>query len=411
MDDFLDLPDDQIMAMSAPTSAPAAAPPVDESTTPTPPASEAGGVSTTSETTSPAAPAAAAEGGVESGANVDALSAADDAIPTPKVETPAPVTTPTETPKPADEVTTPVEAAKPADKPADKPAEAQPKAGEYTEEAGRALFDRLLGRPIKANGKELQLQSADEVEKLVQMGANYTKKMQALQPALRVVKMLENNGLLDEAKLSHLIDISKGDAGAIQKMLADKGFNALEADSEKAASYTPTDHRVTDAEMNFDAVLGDLESTPTGVELISEVAGQWDEQSKRAVFQEPKILTALAEQKANGLYAQVTTEVERLRALGEIPATIPFLQAYHAVAEMLTERMKATQETAPPSQPVVPAAPAAPVETRVATPAPAVKNTAQAQATAPVRTAPASATPAQTNWLDMPDSEFMKGRL
>lgn len=52
----------------------------------------------------------------------------------------------------------------------------------------------------------MQVNSVDEAIQLMQMGANYTRKMQELQPHRKTLLMLENNGLLDEGKLSFLID-------------------------------------------------------------------------------------------------------------------------------------------------------------------------------------------------------------
>src|SRR5690606_21653948 len=67
------------------------------------------------------------------------------------------------------------------------------------------LYKEIM-KPFKANGREIKLNSPEEVITLMQKGANYTKKMQALQPHLKIVRMLENNQLLDEGKLSQLID-------------------------------------------------------------------------------------------------------------------------------------------------------------------------------------------------------------
>lgn len=69
-------------------------------------------------------------------------------------------------------------------------------------------YKRILA-PFKANGKEVEVKSVDDAITLMQMGANYQKKMAALKPNLKILKILENNGLLDEGKLSFLIDLDK----------------------------------------------------------------------------------------------------------------------------------------------------------------------------------------------------------
>lgn len=296
----------------------------------------------------------------------------------------------------------------PSDKPADKPVVEDTKEPDY-----KAFYEQVLGQPIRANGKDIKLNSPDEVIQLVQMGANYTKKMQALQPALRVVKMLENNKLLDEEKISYLIDLGNQDPNAIQKLLTDSKFDPLAVDESKAAAYTPGNHQVTDRELAFQAALDEIEISPTGVELIQEMAGQWDQESKRAVYQDPQIITLLNAQKQSGIYGRITEEVNRRRVLGELQG-VPFLHAYKAVGDEL----HAQGRLAPtPAQPQVPAAPppastppsqpAVPVATRVATPPPQVSNTARAKAAQQVKTGPTTVKQ-EPNFLELPDEEFLK---
>ena len=60
----------------------------------------------------------------------------------------------------------------------------------------KAEYERLT-QSFKANGKEIAVANVDEAISLMQMGANYNKKMAALKPNLKLLKLLENNKLLD----------------------------------------------------------------------------------------------------------------------------------------------------------------------------------------------------------------------
>ena len=84
----------------------------------------------------------------------------------------------------------------------------------------KSFFDKVTA-PFKANGRQMQIEDADDVIRLMQMGANYNKKMAGLKPALKMVKMLERNKLLDEDRLNFLIDLDKKDPTAIAKFLKD----------------------------------------------------------------------------------------------------------------------------------------------------------------------------------------------
>lgn len=417
---YFDLPDDEVMGMSAPN--PVDTPPAGKS--PEELAAEqaaqaeadrvAGEEAARVQAEADAAAAAGGDGGQggeppQGEQAPDPLAAADDAtITNPPAAKPAEVKDPAAAQPPAgDPATDPAKAA--ADQntntdPAAKTGEQPAPAKVPTAEDHKAFYDRILGQPIKANGKEIQLRSPEEAERLIQMGLNYTKKMQAWQPRQRVVTMLENNGLLDEAKLSHLIDLSKGDPLAIQKLLTDSKFDPMTIDADKAASYKPGNHQVSDTEMAFNAALDDLESTTTGVELITEVAKQWDEQSRQAVYQDPGILRVINEQKALGLYTRITTEMDRLKTLGHLQG-VPFLQAYKAVGDMLNDQGRLAPE--PQKQPETP------VETRAAIPAAKVTNNEKAAAASPTKATPAAVKQEQ-NFLDLPDDQFMQqmqGRL
>lgn len=349
---------------------------------------------------------------------------ADDETKTPPVETPDPekpdgdapdpdavVTDPTKSPAaPAakgDEsgkVITADEAGK--DPPVSKekgvetPADTQIQKKEPTAEEQKSFYDMLLANPIKANGKDIQLESPEEVLKLVQMGANYTKKMQQLHPSLRLVKMLDNNGLLDEKKLAHLIDLDKGNPQAIQKFLADKKFDPHTVDEQEAAKYVPGDHQVSDAQIRFSNALDDLESTPAGKELIGIISSQWDGESKRAAYEEPSILQKIQDHRESGLYGQIEAEMNRQSALGKLDG-VPWLQAYQATGEMLAKLGKLKQPE-PVKQPAVA------IESRTVVKQPAkLPNTDKAQAAAATKAA-ASKIPSQTNYLELSDEEFLK---
>lgn len=268
-------------------------------------------------------------------------------------------------------------------------------------------YKRLMA-PIKANGKMIELKSPEELIQLAQMGANYTRKMQDIAPHRKVLLMLQNNDLLDEGKLSYLIDLDKKNPDAIKKLLQDSGINPLDIDTESKSSYQATSHAVTDAEANFQAVLSDLGSNEAGQKTLQVVHSGWDEASKNQLLVDPSVLTLIHEQREAGIYDRITTEIERRRTLGQITATTPFLKAYEQVGNELQAKGGFNDLIQPAAQtPATPAVPAVPVATRVVAPKPQVSNSAQANAAASTRT---TARRAETlvNPLAMSDDEFMK---
>ena len=114
----------------------------------------------------------------------------------------------------------------------------------------KTFHDKMMA-PFVANGKTIQLQSVDEAIQLMQMGANYTRKMQSIAPHRKVLMMLENNGLLDEGKLSRLIDLDKKNPEAIRALVKEAGIDPLDIDVESDSTYVPGDHVVSDEAMAF----------------------------------------------------------------------------------------------------------------------------------------------------------------
>lgn len=399
--DFLSMSDDEISNMSAPPAGvaePVVVPEPEEplATTPEPqePAKEP--VVTEPAVTEPVIPEKAP---VED----DKTLAAPDGE---KIEPPVPAK------KPETQVTEPAktEPEKPTTEP-EKPVE-EPVAKVLTVEEKAQALDSLM--TFKANGREIKLNSPAELLQLAQMGANYTKKMQKLQPAMRLITMLENNKLSDPAELSYLIDLHQKKPEAIQKLLADSKFDPNEVDVEKAAQYKPGAHQVSDVEVEFKNVLEEVESSTTGQELLVEVTRQWDEGSRRALFQQPKLLSELNVQKSLGIYGQITNEMERRHTLGDLQ-NVPFLVAYEAVGKDLYQKgllkfPDQIAETAPVvTEPVKPQ----PVAVRTVVPAPQVTNNDKAAAVSTPKTT-AATVKTEPDYLTMPDEEFLKqfqGRL
>lgn len=229
--------------------------------------------------------------------------------------------------------------------------EGKPVAGEPTAVQEAPNYEELYKKvmaPFKANGKEFVPESPDEMIRLAQMGANYTKKMQGLAPRLSLMRMLEVNDLLDEGKLSFLIDVNKKDPKAIQKLLHDSKLDPLDLDAAAEPTYVPGNHRVSDQEMKFHDTLTDVASSDGGQATIREINDKWDQASKQAVYAEPQLLSIINEQRSNGIYDQINSEIERQRMLGRL-TDLSFIQAYRVVGDELHNNGRLVARNGSPS--------------------------------------------------------------
>ena len=117
-------------------------------------------------------------------------------------------------------------------------------------------WNKVMTQPIQANGRQLKIETPEDAIALMQMGANYSKKMASIKPNLKLLKMLEANNLLSEESIGFLIDVHKKDPAAISKLVADAKIDPLDISNEKATEYKPGNHRISEQEMQVDAVSG-----------------------------------------------------------------------------------------------------------------------------------------------------------
>ena len=271
----------------------------------------------------------------------------------------------------------------------------------------KAFHDQVMA-PFQANGKTIQLRSVDEAIQLMQQGANYTRKMQAIAPHRKVLMMLENNGLLDESKLSRLIDLEKKNPDAIRALVKEAGIDPLDIDVHEESTYTPGNHAVPDEAIAFQTTLDEVSSTPDGQETVREITASWDPESKAELWKDPSILGTIHQQRISGVYDRVVAEIERQRTIGAIPANVSLLNAYRVIGERMTQA-GAFQDLVAAQQAAQRPAVQHPVATRVASTAkPVVTNSGKVSIAAPTRTATPRRAEAFINPLAMSDDEFMK---
>jgi hypothetical protein len=225
----------------------------------------------------------------------------------------------------------------------------------------KAIYEQLFGKPIRAAGQDITLHTPEEVISLVQKGVGFHSKLNRIHNELKYVEMLRNNGLLDEQKLSHLIDVQAGKPGAIKKLLDSVKVDPLTLDSAEASTYAPSDHRVTDEQVKFQSVVSDLSATEHGRKLLTDANG-WDQATKAEIYRSPEVLSVLADQKEMGRYDLIVAELNRAKILGNLPAGESFLQSYTRVGQQMMQagafNPKAPTPTPVAQKTVVPTPPA-----------------------------------------------------
>tara|TARA_R110002096_G_scaffold364195_3_gene557296 strand:+ start:1248 stop:2399 length:1152 start_codon:yes stop_codon:yes gene_type:complete len=196
---------------------------------------------------------------------------------------------------------------------------------------------KKVTKPFKANGAEMTVTDPDDIISLMQMGANYQKKMATMKPNLKMIKMLENAGLLDESKLNNLIDISKKDPKAVAKLIEESGIDPLDIDTADKSDYQPTDYSVSDKEYNLDQVLDGIKDTSTFSRTIDVLTKEWDTGSKSIISDNPEIISIINLHMENGVYDKVNAVMQQEKMLGKL-AGVPDVKAYKTIAESMHQQ-------------------------------------------------------------------------
>lgn len=202
-----------------------------------------------------------------------------------------------------------------------------------TEVDYKSEYKKLLS-PFKANGKDIQVDNVDDALTLMQMGANYNKKMASLKPNLKLLKMLENNELLNESKLNYLIDLSKKNPDAIQKLLKDSEYDPLEQDVDEDKEYQPKSYAASEQEIDLDTVLGEIKNTPTYAKTINAISNDWDDKSKQVLIDTPAIIATLNDHMGSGIYDQIVSVIEKEKMLGRLGG-LSDIEAYKQVGDAI----------------------------------------------------------------------------
>lgn len=200
----------------------------------------------------------------------------------------------------------------------------------------KAAYEKLF-TPFKANGKDIAIANVDDAISLMQMGANYNKKMAALKPNLKLMKLLENNGLLSEEKIGFLIDLDKKNPDAISKLIKDSGADPMDLDAEKASGYKPNTYTVDDREIELDTVLDEIQGTSSYNRTLEIVSTKWDGPSKQVIADTPRLLTVINGHVQSGIYDTIIKEVERERMFGRLSG-LSDIEAYRQVGDAIQSR-------------------------------------------------------------------------
>lgn len=195
-------------------------------------------------------------------------------------------------------------------------------------------FFKRVTTPFKADGKDFQVRSPEDAIRLMQQGVNYSRRMQEIKPMKQLNRMLQDHGLDKADQLNFLIDLSKGDKGAITQLLKSHKIDPMDLDIEKDSGYQAKNYQGNPQDNEFRDALDMALTTPEGQALVSHIHREWDPKSKARLREDPSLIGTLQGFKASGVYDKVVEELRYQQSLGYLQG-VPFLQAFDQVGEAM----------------------------------------------------------------------------
>ena len=203
----------------------------------------------------------------------------------------------------------------------------EPNDNQDTEELSKTAMDfynSIIGKPIKANGHEIVFDDPTKVIQAIQMGVNYTKRMQELKPVQGAIKALNDAELLqDEKRLTQLMDIAKGNKNAFIAFAKENNIDLDSIDTEDNVEYTPESSIPSEQEMNITEVVDGIKDAGLYDGLSKNLGSDFTDDGSQTIFaNNPQLLQALAADIDKGVYTKVMSNVAMSKLLGDNRATI-----------------------------------------------------------------------------------------
>lgn len=225
----------------------------------------------------------------------------------------------------------------------------EPEGGQSPEELKDTSVDyegfySALTAPIKAAGREIKIESPEEAIRLIQMGADYSRKNAQHNRDRSTVKALEERGISDPETLGFLADVHAGKPEAIAKLLQKHKVDLFDFDVDAGKDYVPPRAQVAPEVIALESTLDELRATSTTFDTTLTHVNSWDDASRDFVARDPNLLRIIDQEVSNGRFAKVDALVQKGRMLGQFPSTMPYLEAYRACEDVVLK-----EETAKPA--------------------------------------------------------------
>jgi len=216
-----------------------------------------------------------------------------------------------------------------------------------TSEIDYKAFYEQVTSDYKANGKMMPgLKNPEDFKTALAMASNYALKMAALKPHLAKIKTLEKLGVTDE-EFNEMLELRARNPEAIKKVLKEANIDPLDIDINEESNYRPQNHIISQAELEYENIISSIKDTPEFATTVKVVTEVWDETSRRAMFENPKLIKGLNEEIQMGRFDYIQSLIEQRKLLGKDNG-MSDLEMYREIATAMDMQQQQQQQVATP---------------------------------------------------------------
>lgn len=167
-----------------------------------------------------------------------------------------------------------------------------------------------------ANGQEFEFTEAEIKERFGQVfgqSMNYTQKMQEIKPWRTTISALEDNKI-SHSDIELMIDVMKGDKGAINKLMQKVNIDPMELDVDSEDQvYQPQQYGQSEVELEINDIVNEIGRDPEYAITQDVLSNRWDQSSRDAFLDNPSLIKKLHIDVKSGDFDVLSAEATKLK--------------------------------------------------------------------------------------------------
>ena len=167
---------------------------------------------------------------------------------------------------------------------------------------------------FRANGREYEFTPDEIMEQFPRIfgqAMDYTKKTQAMKPWRKTIDALES-AQLQHDDINLMIDVLKGDKGALSEVIKRTGVDALDLDTDET-NYKPNDYGRDGTALDIKDIIDDISADKEYDTTHKILSKEWDENSFGEMTKNPEMIRLLHNDVKSGMFDKVQPIAEKLK--------------------------------------------------------------------------------------------------